>query len=297
MKLPTIFTGQQPDTRPRPLRGIQVTERMDARGFPQLMITDARRGQATTLSVVDDSGPVDSDRVRAWNQAVASTPRLRAALVCDSTTATPPVLGGIFAAETKTERKDLSELEAALLVDAPALYDAAAVAGLPARPATDSEVAARCGYLLGAAVRSVDDLAELSWEDTDRSVTVGSTPCSVFTLSCTDHASAVRAFDDVSEVMADWDVGGAVWRTRWMRPFLDPSVAGDTFGHSGGRTWATIVVTGGPLIDEMFVQALTCGTRIRLRREWGRQGVMVAAALGLGVTGYTNTAIETELER
>ena len=291
-----LFRSEQ-DTRPRPLRGLDVGERIDARGFDQVTITDTRLRQITAVNVADEAGVVDGERVQAWNKQIARTPRLLAGFVCDGTATVAPLLGGVFSPRGKTEQKDLRELDAALALEAPELYDSAALAGLPARPASHGELAMRCGRLLGATLHSVDELADLTWDETDRAVTVGSTPCSVFTLACSDFASAQRAFEDVSEAMAAWDADGHIWRTRWMRPFLDPDALGGDFGADGGRVWSTIVVAGGPVTDEIFVQNVAPRTRIRMQREWGRQAVMVAASLGLGVTGFQNTGIETELTR
>src|SRR5699024_8408330 len=145
-----IFTrlfGSSPDTRPRPLRGLDVSDSVDARGFPQVLVADTSRHQIAVPSIVDDAGIVDQDRVSAWTRQVAGLSRLRATFACDSTTAAAPLLGGVFAAADKTERKDATELASTLAVDAPALYDAAGLASLPARPARESEVAGRSGHL------------------------------------------------------------------------------------------------------------------------------------------------------
>lgn len=287
--------GSTPDTRPRPLRGLDVSEAVDARGFPQMLVTDTRRRQIAAASLVDDAGIVEPERVNAWTRQVAGLDRLRATYVCDSTTSSAPLVGGLFAASGKAERSDLSELASALAVDAPALYDAASLAGLPARPAREHELAARCSHLLGATVRSIDDLAELTWAETPRSVHVGASQCSTFTVSCADAVSGAEASADVSEVLDEWDAAGHIWRTRWMRPFVDPDSVSALEATAGGRVWATVTVAGGPEIDELFLQALQPRTRLRVRREYGRQKVLLAAGLGLGVAAFQHSTIETEL--
>lgn len=291
-----LFGGGRKDTRPRPVRGLEIAEQVDARGFEQVLISDTRRRQVTAIDVVDGGGLVTDAAVRAWNWQMSSAPRLRTAFVCDGTTGAAPLLGSVFAAETTTERKDLSELRTAVVLGAAERAGAASAAGLSARPATEAELAGRCGHVLGAAVRAVDDLAELEWDEDARAVTVGSTQCSVFTLACADVESAQAAFVDVTEALEAWDVDGQVWRTRWMRPFLDSAAVDDSVGGPGGRVWQTLVTVGGPAVDELFVASLAPLTRIRMQREWGRQAVMVAAALGLGVTGFENTGIEVELD-
>lgn len=285
----TTFTG------PRALHGLEVSEAMDVRGFTQALITDRARHQITVPSIVDDAGPVEPERVRAWNRQVAGLDRLLATFACDGTGSIPPLVGGVFTAATKAERKDLSELAAAVAVDAPALYDAAGRAGLPARPIREVELAARCGHVLGAAVRSIDDLRELTWDEDGRSVHVGALACSTFTVSCSDAGSGAEASEDVSEVLAEWDAGGRIWRTRWMRPFVDPDAVSAVEAAEGGRVWSTVTVAGGPEVDELFLQALRPRTRLRVRREFGRQAVMLAATLGLGVAGFQHAVIDTEL--
>lgn len=287
--------GRGSDTRPRPLRGLDVTESVDARGFPQMLIADSSKHQIAVPSLVDASGIVEPGLVSAWTRQVAGLDRLRATFVCDSTSAAQPLVGGLFAAEGKAERKDLTELASALAVEAPGLYDAAGLAGLPARPAREVEVAARCGQLLGAAVRSVEDLAELSWEESAASVRVGSVQCTSFTLSCSDPGSAAEASADVSDVLAEWDAEGHIWRTRWMRPFVDRTAVSALQAVDGGRTWSTVTVAGGPGVAHLFIQALRPRTRLRVRLEHGRQSVMLAANLGLGVAVFQHGSIDTEL--
>lgn len=294
MTFKQLFGGTL-DTRPRPLRGLDVTESVDARGFPQVLVTDSSRHQIAMPSLVDAAGIVESDRVSAWTRQVAGLDRLRATFVCDGTSSAPPLVGGLFAAEGKAERKDLTELASALAVEAPGLYDAAGLAGLPARPAREVEVAGRCGQLLGAAVRSVEDLAELNWEESAASVRVGSVQCTSFTLSCSDPVSAAEASADVSDVLAEWDAAGHIWRTRWMRPFVDPTAVSALQAVDGGRTWSTVTVAGGPGVAHLFIQALRPRTRLRVRLEYGRQGVMLAANLGLGVAVFQHGSIDTEL--
>lgn len=284
-----------PDTRPQPLRGLEVSEAVDARGFAQVLVTDVVRRQIAAGSIVDDAGIVEPSRVQAWTRAVTGLDRLRATYVCDSTTSAAPLLGGVFAAADKVERKDITELASVVAVDGPALYDAAMLAGLPARPVLDSEIAGRCGHLLGAAVRSIDDLADLRWQESARSVRVGSVECVSFTLSCSDPVSGAEASADVSEVLAEWDAAGHIWRSRWMRPFVDPTAVSDIEAADGGRVWSTVTVAGGPDLARLFLQALRPRTRLRVRHEFGRQGVMVAASLGLGVTAFQHTTMETEL--
>lgn len=283
------------DSRPRPLRGLDVTESVDARGFPQMLATDSSRHQIAVPSLVDASGIVEPDRVSAWTRQVAGLDRLRATFVCDGTSSAQPLVGGLFVAAGKAERKDLTELASALAVDAPGLYDAAGLAGLPARPAREVEVAGRCGQLLGAAVRSVEDLAELNWEESASSVRVGSVQCASFTVSCSDPVSAAEASADLSEVLAEWDAAGHIWRTRWMRPFVDPTSVSEIEAAGGGRTWSTVTVAGGPVVAQLFIQALRPRTRLRVRLEYGRQGVMLAATLGLGVAPFQHGTIDTEL--
>lgn len=294
MTFKQLFGGAM-DTRPRPLRGLDVTESVDARGFPQVLVTDSSRLQIAVPSLVDASGIVEPDRVNAWTRQVSGLDRLRATFVCDGTSSAPPLVGGLFAAEGKAERKDLTELASALAVDAPGLYDAAGLAGLPARPAREVEVAGRCGQLLGAAVRSVEDLAELSWEESAASIRVGSVQCTSFTLSCSDPVSAAEASADVSDVLSEWDAAGHIWRTRWMRPFVDPTSVSEIEAVDGGRTWSTVTVAGGPGVAHLFIQALRPRTRLRVRLEYGRQGVMLAATLGLGVAAFQHGSIDTEL--
>lgn len=287
--------GRTPDTRPRPLRDLEVSEAVDARGFAQALVTDSKCRQIAVPSIVDSAGIVEPDRVSAWTRQVAGLDRLRATFVCDSTTSAAPLVGGLFTAADKTERKDVTELAAALAVDAPALYDAAGLAGLPARPAREAEISGRCGHLLDAAVRSIGDLAELTWHESANSVRVGSIECVTFTLSCSDPVSGAEASADVSEVLAEWDAGGHLWRTRWMRPFVDPTSVTGVEADDGGRVWSTVTVAGGPDIARLFLQALQPRTRLRVRLEYGRQAVMLAATLGLGVAAFQHTTIDTEL--
>ena len=294
LNLKNLF-GSTPDTRPRPLRGLEVSEAVDARGFPQALVTDASRHQIAVASLVDDAGIVEQERVSAWTRQVAGLDRLLAGFACDSTTSAPPLLGGVFSAADKTERSDLTELASIVAVDAPTLYDAAALAGLPARPARESEIAGRCGHVLDAALRSIEDLSELTWDESSRSVRVGSVECVSFTLSCSDPASGAEASADVSDVLAEWDAAGHIWRTRWMRPFVDPLSVSEVEAADGGRVWSTVTVAGGHEIAQLFLQALRPRTRLRVRHESGRQGVMLAANLGLGVAGFQHATIETEL--
>ncbi|GLB65121.1 hypothetical protein NCCP2495_30010 [Dietzia sp. NCCP-2495] len=280
-----------------PLRDLSVSETVDARGFPQAHMTDAKRHQLAVANLVDGSGVVEPDRISAWTRQVAGLDRLRVSFACDSTTSAPPLLGGLFSAQTKAERKDLTELASIVAVDAPALYDAAALAGLPARPARESDVAGRCGHLLAAAVRTIPDLTELTWHESARSVQVGSVECISFTVSCSDPASGAEASADLSEVLAEWDAGGHIWRTRWMRPFVDPDSVSAIEAADGGRVWSTVTVAGGHEIAHLFLQALRPRTRLRVRHESGRQGVMLAANLGLGVAGFQHATIDTELPR
>lgn len=295
MEILKSLLGSRPDTRPRPLRGLAVSEAVDARGFAQVLLTDAGRHQIAAPSIVDDAGIVAPGRVSAWTRQVAGIDRLRATYVCDSTTSVAPLLGGLFSAADKTERKDLTELASVVAVDAPTLYDAAAPWGLAARPARESEVAARCGHLLGAVAGSIDDLAQLTWAESARSVRVGSVDCVSFTVSCSDPVSAAEAGADISEVLAEWDAAGHIWRTRWMRPFVDPTAVSEAEAADGGRVWSTVTVAGGHDIARLFLQALRPRTRLRVRHEFGRQGVMVAASLGLGVAAFQHTTIQTEL--
>ena len=282
-------------SRPTPFRELQVSESLDARGFAQVVVTGPGRHQIAVPSVVDDSGIVEPERVSAWTRQVSGLPRLRATFACDSTTSAAPLLGGVFAAADKTERKDLSELASVVAVDAPGLYDAAAVAALPARPAVESELAGRCGHLLGAAVREVEDLSELAWEETARSVRVGSVECVSFTVACSDPAGGLEATEDVSEVLSEWDADGHIWRARWMRPFVDPGSVSEVEAVDGGRVWSTVTVAGGHGAARLFLQALRPRTRLRVRHEYGRQGRMLAASLGLGVAAFQHTTIDTEL--
>ena len=76
---------------------------------------------------------------------------------------------------------------------------------------------------------------------------------------------------------------------------VDPLSVSEVEAADGGRVWSTVTVAGGHEIARLFLQALRPRTRLRVRHESGRQGVMLAANLGLGVAGFQHATIETEL--
>ncbi|MGP9725370.1 hypothetical protein ACT3SZ_15275 [Corynebacterium sp. AOP40-9SA-29] len=286
------------DTRPTALRGLNVDTRIDARGFEQVMLTDVARRQISISSAVADEVLLDEATVNRWNARVAETERMLVTFAADSTNPDArPLLGAVFRAAGKAERKDLTELATWLTINGPRIYDTASDVGLDATPVNEADLTDRSATILAAGgehrLQTLDDITQLAWQETNHHVEVDSTSFSVFTVS----TSVPGVAEDLDGLIATWDLPAQVTRTRWMRPYAHPELLEELDLSDPGRMWATVTVTGGEGSDKAFLQALHPATRLHTRRGYCRQSLLLAASLALGPTGFQNLMINKDLLR
>lgn len=288
---------------PACLVGTELVEGREAGGFRFGAVVDAGRGQLTVLLETDEE--TSWEAAREWEARLVGIDGLVATCSINvGVFGAAPVLSATFAAVTKRQRSDSSELLTEVARRCEVVYSAAEAAGMTAIPMTREQVLAWGGQWWGLAgvpewpPRAVagETMAEMVAVQADPAEAAGDARW-VWSVSYEVDLEPEFVDWELAGLFAELDMAGFVRLARVYRPIMDASTQ-----EAAGRGRRAAVLTlfadspelveglAGRLFEELSPQA-----RLWVRRLWYRQQVGLCASAGVGVLGWQHTDGDKEV--
>lgn len=303
MNLLDVFSrkAQTEGVAPRGLEKTVLQHATAATGFPFGAVVDQATLQATIAVGVEQEDIVPDTTWRKFESSVVHMDGLVATVTVDETCRGKQRsrAGVTIKAEGREQRRDVTEMMTDLARRANTLHTAAAVSGIDATLLTADELLA---------------ITTLAWDPADTASTpqwpalgvnpVTETPMLLAvgdrrSISWEIDLSDPEVADEVAEAINVIQFGPTV--LRWARIFRPVTVAdaddSTAATGEGRRSGVLTAVVDGSDPDHLEVVAaqvlsvLSARTRLRVRRAVGRQQVMAAAGLGIGVLGWQHIEV------
>ncbi|MGO3084470.1 hypothetical protein [Ancrocorticia populi] len=299
--LPKLFGGKPTSAKsaPRGLASTSLDEATDSTGFPFGAIIDRSHHQATIAIQADGDEVVSESAWRKFETDVVHMDGLVCTVSVDESCRgrQRSRAGVTIHALGKAQRKDSTELMTALATRAATLHTAAAASGIPATlmSARQLEKTTAQAWTPGTEDEgSWPRLSDVAAEESPSRLKVGSRRAITWEIDLADSETG----EEVAAALNAITFGPEI--VRWARVFRPELIADSENNASTGRGRRsgilTVAVDGSDddhleeiAAEVMFV--LSARTRLRVRRAVGRQQIMTAAGLGVGVLGWQHIEV------
>lgn len=303
MGLFDIFSRQRDEVGiiPRGLQNTVLQETTEANGFAVGAVVNTRRNQATIGIGVESNDLVPEAQWQAFENAIVHMDGLLCTVTVDESCGgrQRSRAGVTLRATDKAQRKDVSEMMTSLAQRVSDLHIAAAASGIEATLMSADDIATTTARAWTTEPEpSVDQWPVVgSGQITESSslLEVVGRDCITWEVNLSDPATA----EEISEALQAIQIGPSV--LRWSKIFRPVAVAEAEGSSATGEGRHSGILS--MVVDESDTQrtenlarqvlgVLSARTRLRVRRAIGRQQLIAAAGLGVGVLGWQNLEIQ-----